>query len=723
MKRLPVLLGLAVLVQLSPLPNTSAQADARYFPQTGKTLSGRFLAYWNTHGGLAQQGYPVSDTLAEKSDVDGKVYTVQYFERAVFEAHPENPAPYDVLLSLLGTLHYQERYPSGAPGQAPNNAPGSWFFPETGKRLGGPFLDYWTRHGGLAQQGYPISDEFNEVSSLDGKQYRVQYFERAVFEYHPENAGTQYDVLLSLLGTLLYEERYPSGASGQAPNNTPGSRFFPETGKRLGGPFLDYWTRHGGLAQQGYPISDEFNEVSSLDGKQYRVQYFERAVFEYHPENAGTQYEVLLSQLGTHRLRSRQVESSQAVTPDLPPVPRGIPGHMSMGLLNEHTSEIPLAPSVPLDYRYKYLAGGVSTKETGTGKGWATWNSPAGRYIDYYVEESNARDLSTAFVYYQILQSAPHYNEYANLNDPSVMRAYFDDFKLLMQKLASSNAKGRVPVNIEPDLNGVMQQHPTNKADDASLQRASVASSGHPDAQGFPDTFRGFYQTLAHIRDLYAPDVLLGLDVSQWATGHDVAVSLRDDPAYDWSAHALRIAKYLNSLGSPAQFELLFYSPLDRDAAYYQAQRGINVWWHDTNAKEPSFSTMGAWLGKIVSATGRRAMLWQVPNGNRVYRTMNNTDGHWQDNRPEYFLNPESGRAHLAEWANLGVVGILWGAGTGDQSHYHDYHNDGITNPPPINGNTAVSSHPDDDGGYLRLRLTDYYASTPLPLPGAGARP
>jgi hypothetical protein len=28
------------------------------------------------------------------------------------------------------------------------------------------------------------------------------------------------------------------------------------------------------------------------------VQYFERARFELHPENAGTQYEVLLGQLG-----------------------------------------------------------------------------------------------------------------------------------------------------------------------------------------------------------------------------------------------------------------------------------------------------------------------------------------------------------------------------------------------------------------------------------------
>ena len=31
------------------------------------------------------------------------------------------------------------------------------------------------------------------------------------------------------------------------------------------------------------------------------MQYFERAVFEWHPEYAGTPYEVLLSQLGTFK--------------------------------------------------------------------------------------------------------------------------------------------------------------------------------------------------------------------------------------------------------------------------------------------------------------------------------------------------------------------------------------------------------------------------------------
>src|SRR5690349_6831103 len=80
-----------------PVP-ASAQQNSQTFPETGKTVQGRFLEYWQTNGGLAQQGYPISDEVTEVSPVDGKSYTVQYFERAVFELHPENAAPNDVLL-------------------------------------------------------------------------------------------------------------------------------------------------------------------------------------------------------------------------------------------------------------------------------------------------------------------------------------------------------------------------------------------------------------------------------------------------------------------------------------------------------------------------------------------------------------------------------------------------------------------------------------------------
>jgi hypothetical protein len=198
---------LAAIVLISSLavpvaqgPYTAAQVSSRYFPETKRTVQGRFLHYWESNGGLAQYGYPISDEIQEESETDGRSYLVQYFERAVVELHPDNRPPYDVLLSLLGRQRYLEYYgPGGAPNQRASTDKAR-FFPETQRTLGGVFRSYWEAHGGLMQQGYPISDEFQEVSALDGKPYTVQYFERAVFEHHPENPGTPYEVLLTQLG-------------------------------------------------------------------------------------------------------------------------------------------------------------------------------------------------------------------------------------------------------------------------------------------------------------------------------------------------------------------------------------------------------------------------------------------------------------------------------------------------------------------------------------------
>lgn len=177
----------------------------RTFPETGKTIRGRFLEYWNQNGGLAQQGLPLSEEMQEKG-TDGVTRSVQYFERAVFELHPENKAPFDVLLSRLGSNVYAQKYPNGAPGQkASTDNPRK--FAETGKTIGGVFRQYWEANGGLAQQGLPLSDELQEVSPADGKPVTVQYFERTVFELHPENKPP-YNVLLSRLGASAYNSSH-----------------------------------------------------------------------------------------------------------------------------------------------------------------------------------------------------------------------------------------------------------------------------------------------------------------------------------------------------------------------------------------------------------------------------------------------------------------------------------------------------------------------------------
>ena len=112
-----VFVHLVVITSIGLTTSTSAaqvQPECETFTQTGKTMCGQFLTYWNAHGGVAQQGLPISNEFKEVSETNGKLYTVQYFERAVFELHPENKPPYDVLLSLLGTMTYKQKYPNGA---------------------------------------------------------------------------------------------------------------------------------------------------------------------------------------------------------------------------------------------------------------------------------------------------------------------------------------------------------------------------------------------------------------------------------------------------------------------------------------------------------------------------------------------------------------------------------------------------------------------------------
>ncbi len=186
------------------------------------------------------------------------------------------------------------------------------YWSSTGHYTSGAFKTYWERNGGLEQYGYPISEPFLQRSPTEiGKFYVTQYFERAVFEYHPENVGSKYAVLLGLLGRTLTAGRDSQPAFGPiaAFPNDRDRLYFPETGHSLAFGFRGYWERSGGLPQFGYPISEEFQELNPADGKTYTVQYFERGRFEYHPELRGTRYEVLLGLLGRQQADALNVRA------------------------------------------------------------------------------------------------------------------------------------------------------------------------------------------------------------------------------------------------------------------------------------------------------------------------------------------------------------------------------------------------------------------------------
>ncbi|MEO7911408.1 MAG: class F sortase, partial [Roseiflexaceae bacterium] len=95
-------------------PRVAPAADCRTFAETGHAVCGALLATWQAGGlnldgdpsindseSLALFGLPLSDAAPERGS-DGQFYTVQWFERARFELHPENPPPFNVLLGLLG---------------------------------------------------------------------------------------------------------------------------------------------------------------------------------------------------------------------------------------------------------------------------------------------------------------------------------------------------------------------------------------------------------------------------------------------------------------------------------------------------------------------------------------------------------------------------------------------------------------------------------------------
>lgn len=100
------------------LPAVAQQPTEECYQETGKCVRGPFLTYFRTNGGVAQQGFPISNEFDEKQQPppagDGQVHTVQYFQRARFELHNEGSRQV-VKLGLLGAEQYQARYQTPPP--------------------------------------------------------------------------------------------------------------------------------------------------------------------------------------------------------------------------------------------------------------------------------------------------------------------------------------------------------------------------------------------------------------------------------------------------------------------------------------------------------------------------------------------------------------------------------------------------------------------------------
>jgi hypothetical protein len=246
----------------------------------------------------------ITAAMQSSPDILGLISWNEFSENSYIEPSRNYGRRYlDVLTDILSHPP-PTPIPNPAARVADPQDPAVRYFPAVGHTLRGVFRAYWEQHGGLAQFGYPLTEEFQERSPTDGKRYSVQYFERNRFEAHPENAGTPYEVLLGLLGRTVTADRLAGPAFALQANALPGTRFFPQTGHNLAPQFAAFWTEHGGLPVYGYPISEAFQETSPTDGKPYLVQYFERNRLEYHPELPAP-FRVSLGLLGVQVLQAR----------------------------------------------------------------------------------------------------------------------------------------------------------------------------------------------------------------------------------------------------------------------------------------------------------------------------------------------------------------------------------------------------------------------------------
>jgi len=395
------------------------------------------------------------------------------------------------------------------------------------------------------------------------------------------------------------------------------------------------------------------------------------------------------------------------------PLPPGWPGHLLIGMSDPENGAADLRAGAPLEARYHYLSGGVNTNQ-----GWLTWAQGDGSFVTNYIADSAASSFMPVFSLYEIRPSLPGIKnadeaagDLLNLRTKATMRAWFAELRTFFDR--ASAAGGPVVLHVEPDLWGYIER--AAHGDSAASVPVQVAATGFADLKGLANNAAGLAQAIVHMRDLYAPNVILGYHVSVWGTGEDIS---RSDPT---DAHvdelAAQSAAFYRSLD--ANFDVLFAEFADRDSGYAVTvdHDGGEAWWEASD-----FARHARYLADLSRALSKRVVLWQIPLGNRVMRADDNTKFHYQDNRVEWLLGLQS-RAHLTAYINAGVIGLLFGKAQPNDTCACDDAHDGVTNPAAIDGNLTGSLSADDDGGYFKRQATAYYHDGPLAIPAAVTRP
>ncbi|MBC7794404.1 MAG: hypothetical protein H7Z43_11930 [Clostridia bacterium] len=205
-------------------------------------------------------------------------------------------------------------------------------------------------------------------------------------------------------------------------------------------------------------------------------------------------------------------------------------------------------------------------------------------------------------------------------------------------------------VHIEPDFWGYTQSY-----GGAAPSTVEIAVNENSDCSELPNDAAGFGRCLIKMTRQYAPNTLVGLHASGWASKIDVLMN--GDVNLDVSAEAGKTSAWLKAVGA-AEGDFIVGDMCDRDAGYYETQLGTNKWWN-TNATLPNFTQALTWGKAISNGVGLPLIWWQTPLGNM---SQTNKPDHYKDNRVDYLF------AHMNDVAASGVVALLFGTGKDDQT-------------------------------------------------------
>lgn len=156
-----------------------------------------------------------------------------------------------------------------------------------GQAVPAPIYRYWLALGGAERFGPPLGPARVSAEGV------AQSFARARIGLRYAQIDTPFYVQAEPLGRdAAADLAYGGAALLGAVAEAPVGRLFPESGHTLKEAFLDFWERGGGADVFGLPLSEEFEAVAA-DGRRRVVQYLERAVFAYYPEDGGVRLEPL----------------------------------------------------------------------------------------------------------------------------------------------------------------------------------------------------------------------------------------------------------------------------------------------------------------------------------------------------------------------------------------------------------------------------------------------